>query len=212
MNLTSHAIKAAVAAYWRYTRQCSMVAFECSTHLRGGELADVLVVTQARHLILTEVKVSLGDLKRDKRKTYHKALLFNMQHPQERVVLETATLFPWDRQPIQIMPAVEYFYFAVPQDLANKVSLLCDQIYPYAGVLGCCGIQDDDIEVHRKPTRLQCSPLNEDQLIDITRAQTATLCRLARKVGEQDQALRGLQSTIKEYRDKERLEEVKAHV
>jgi len=40
MKPNSDAIKAAVASYFRYTRQCPLVAFECSARLFfGGELA-----------------------------------------------------------------------------------------------------------------------------------------------------------------------------
>lgn len=47
MKLTADSIKAAVAAYWRYTRQCPLVALEASCLLEpfndGGQ-ADVLAV------------------------------------------------------------------------------------------------------------------------------------------------------------------------
>jgi len=41
MKPNSDTIKAAVASYFRYTRQCPLVAFECSARLLfGGELAE----------------------------------------------------------------------------------------------------------------------------------------------------------------------------
>ena len=193
MKLTSHVIKAAVAAYWRYTRQCSIVAFECDTQLRGGELADVLVVNDDRRLIIIEVKVSLGDFKRDRRKMYHEQLRLTdgKQESPKNV---------FDRSFGTKIRPVEYFYFAVPKDLANKVSLLCDQLFPYAGVLGCSGVRDNDTYVYRKPKRFECCQLNNEQIEDITRAQTATLCRLARKVAEEHQIRKELEARLLECR------------
>jgi hypothetical protein len=61
VELSSDAIKASVAAYFRYARQCPLVAFEAAARLNGGytEQADVLVVTGDRYLSVVEVKTSL---------------------------------------------------------------------------------------------------------------------------------------------------------
>lgn len=182
MNLRSHAIKAAVAAYLRYNQQHSMVAFECRL---GGEIADVLSITGAayNHLIMVEVKTSLGDFKRDGQKPYHHHF----------------------RNDTGILPVL-YFYFAVPKELANKVAYLYDDLYPYAGVLGCNGFTGVNIDIHRRPKKLSCMPLKEEMVKEMTRAQTATLCRLAMKVAEQDSDLIRMKAQLKEYRDGERLE------
>ena len=68
-------IKAAVASYYRYERQCPVVAFETNSQLEGwaGELADVLVLDKNRQLIEIEVKLSISDLKRDVKKLKHQA-------------------------------------------------------------------------------------------------------------------------------------------
>jgi hypothetical protein len=182
MKITSHTIKAAVASYWRYTRQCGIVAFESRTHFHwGGELADILVVTSTGPIVI-EVKTSLSDFKRDRFKMCHK-FLSGADHA-----------------------SVREFFFAVPQDLANEISLLCGQLYPYAGVLGCNGPHDYNVEVHRKAKRFECSPLKPEQVQDITRSQTATLCRLAVKVAEQADTEKRLRAELKEYRQKQRLE------
>jgi len=183
MKPNSDTIKAAVASYWRYTRQCPLVAFECSARLFfGGELADVLVVTEDRLLTVIEVKISLGDFRSDKNKSCHR-------------------YFNDDRG---FIPAT-HFYFAVPKELANKVAYLCDDLYPYAGVIGCNGISQFDVEVYRKPRNLKGGILTAEQIKYIERSQSATLCRLATKVAEQKQIRRNLEAQIKEYKDMERL-------
>lgn len=194
MKPNSDAIKAAVASYWRYTRQCPLVAFECNARLKpwGGELADVVVVTEGQQLLIVEVKISLADFRKDRKKSQH-------------------THFSKDTG---ILP-VTYFYFAVPLDLANKVSYLCDQLYPYAGVLSCRSNDNHlpsglDVEVFKHPKTLHpktlyVGQLTEEQINFITRTQTATLCRLAKKVAEQKQVRGNLETQLKEYKDKERL-------
>ena len=72
-KLTSHDIKAAVASYWRYTRQYRLVAFEWGG-CPGGEMADVVAVDGWQRLIIIEVKTSLSDFRRDKFKWTHRRL------------------------------------------------------------------------------------------------------------------------------------------
>lgn len=193
MKPNSDAIKAAVASYWRYTRQCPLVAFECSDKLEswGCELADVMAVNEGKQLIMVEVKISLADFRKDRKKNHH-------------------THF---RHDTGILP-VTHFYFAVPTDLANKVSYLCDQLYPYAGVLRCRDIDgrpsEFDVEVSRSPRTLHpktlcIGQLTDEQITFITRTQTATLCRLAKKVVEAKQAQKKLEIELKEYKDMEAL-------
>ena len=196
MKPNSDVIKAAVASYWRYTRQCPLVAFECSTKLKswGGELADVVAVTEGQQLIVVEVKISIADFRRDGKKNQHAQF----------------------RHDTGILP-VTYFYFAVPSDLANKVSYLCDQLYPYAGVLRCklpsefdMEVSEFDVEVSRSPKTLHpktlyVGQLTKEQITFITRTQTATLCRLAKKVVEVNRVRRKLEVELKEYRDMEAL-------
>jgi len=185
----SDTIKAAVASYFRYQRQCPLVAFECNARLEpwGGELADVVVVNEGKQLLVVEVKISLADFRKDKRKRQH-------------------THFSKDTG---ILP-VTYFYFAVPKELANKVAYICDDIYPYAGVLSWSNSEFDVVEVFKHPKTLHpkalyVGQLTEEQINFITRTQTATLCRLAKKVAEQKQVRGNLEAQLKEYKDMERL-------
>jgi hypothetical protein len=67
-SINSDQIKAIIASYWRYIRQCPVIALEVNSNLSsysGEETADVLAVDKLRYLIETEVKVSLADLRRD---------------------------------------------------------------------------------------------------------------------------------------------------
>ncbi len=194
MKLTSHDIKAAVASYWRYKRQYSIVAFEWKG-CPGGELADVVTVNGYKHLILTEVKVSMSDFRRDKFKWTHRRLREASGVAQPPGIFKLPIDYAEIGNPgIPPRPTyVEAFYFAVPRDLANTVALLCDELYPYAGVLGCAGIHDYNIDVHRKARKFDCVGLGQDKIDALLKAQTATLCRLATKAAE-------------EYRERKRFE------
>lgn len=183
-KLCSEDIKAAVASFFRYKRQCSVVAFEVNAGFNrwGGELADLLVVTADQHLIMIEVKKSMSDFKRDQNKRYHHHL----------------------RNDTGILP-VQHFYFAVPKDIANDVAYQCGQFFPYAGVLGCLYDEYFTVTSYRNPRKLRASPLTGEQLEEMQRGQTATLCRLARKVAELKQAQTSLQADLKKYKDIEKL-------
>lgn len=163
--MNSDTIKACIAAYWRYQRQCPLVAFEASSRLDWGfgEQADILAVNKERYLIETEVKVSISDLRKDKKK------------PRHRFFRDGGGHYP-----------TAYFYFAVPKDIANQVKLLCDNLFPYAGVLGCPNSTNElAVEIYRNAKHLKGNKLSFKHILYMVRAQSATLCRLARKVEEQ---------------------------
>ena len=105
MVMTADNIKAVIASYWRYIRQCPVIALEVSYNLSSyasEERADVLAVDKNRFLIETEVKVTLADLKRDVKKTKHRGFREGLSRCVAR-----------------------HFYFAVPEDIANEASLIC---------------------------------------------------------------------------------------
>jgi len=161
-------MKAIVASYWRYTRQCPFVALEANCWLdsfNAGGQADVMAMTERRLIIETEIKLNIGDLRRDKHKMKHRYLATN----NERL-------------------PTHYFYFAVPWDIANSACLLCGNLYPYAGVLGVKG--QNNVEVYRK-ARLRLVPkASLLKMRNIARGQSATICRLAQQVVELKQSLR----------------------
>lgn len=181
MELSSDAIKASVAAYFRYTRQCPLVAFEACSRLGWGytEQADVLVVTEDRHLSVVEIKTSLSDFRKDGKKACHRHY----------------------KDDTGVYPAA-HFYFAVPKALANEITLLCDKLYPYAGVMGCNSLSEYGIEFYRKPKRLRGKRLTLKQVVYMARSQTATLCRLARKVEEQRGVIANLRSEKRELAER----------
>ncbi|MBA7716130.1 hypothetical protein ES703_125195 [subsurface metagenome] len=140
-----------------------MVALEANTLLEtyGGGQADVLAISKDGFLIETEVKVSLDDFRRDRNKLKHR-------HLQEND----------GRWP------THYFYFAVPYEIANKALMLCEQLYPYAGVLGTRGYDERDVQVYRQPRGRIAKKLSLLQVTRMAREQSATLCRLAKEVAE----------------------------
>jgi len=162
--LTPQLIRSAAASYWRYTRQCPLVAFEAPDLTTNG-LADVLVVDSRRQLLEIEVKVSMADLYKDRHKNKH-----------WRFARDTGDHF------------TSYFYFAVPHNMANRVSLICDQLYPYAGVLGYSELHRPDpadrISIHRESRRLRAKRLTWQQIYKTVRAQSATVCRQAQRLAE----------------------------
>ncbi|MDO8635865.1 MAG: hypothetical protein Q7R34_06405, partial [Dehalococcoidia bacterium] len=99
---TSAYMKYTLLCYWRFIYGCPIIALEYSY---GA--ADVLAVGENGMVIETEVKVSIGDLKRDIEKTKHRSFL------------KGSSRF------------CHYFYFAVPKAIAEEAKEVCNRIYPY---------------------------------------------------------------------------------
>lgn len=187
--MNSDQVKAAVASYWRYIRQCPVIALEVSYNLSSyadEERADILAVDKNRFLIETEVKVTLADLKRDANKTKHRR--FRDDHPGV---------------------VAKHFYFAVPREIGNEAKLICNDFYPYAGLLATNGLEETGVMVYRDPKPLAGKRLTFPQVLRIIFNQSGTVCRLAKKVEELTRVQRNLEAQLKEYRDLKRLEEVK---
>jgi len=183
--MTSDQIKAVIASYWRYIRQCPVIALEinCNLHPWSGETADILTVDKNRFLIETEVKVTLSDLRRDAKKNKHKNFLVGHS-----------------------MCVARYFYFAVPRDIANDVRLVCDDLFPYAGILATNGLDEYEVEIYRHPKPLASKRLTYSQALRLIFSQSGTVCRLAKKVEELLRVQKNLEKQLKEYRDMEMLE------
>ena len=184
--MNSDQIKAVIASYWRYVRQCPVIALEVSSNLgsySGVEMADVLAVDKNRYLIETEVKITLADLKRDGKKGKHR-----------------------DFREGRLRCVARHFYFAVPKDIANDAKLICDDLFLYAGVLATNGLDEYGVEVYRKPKPLSGKRLTYSQALRLTFSQSSTVCRLAKRVDELLRVQKNLETQLKEYRDRERLE------
>jgi len=158
-------VKAIVLSYMRYDRQCPVVALEASN-------MDVAAVTKARRLVEIEVKTSISDLRSDKRKRKHQLW------GKEAYKFVGFRYSPED--------SVSRFYFAVPYDLKEKAVKVCEELYPYAGLLA--------VKVRpnwpyyftweaRKAKVLSAKRLPLQELIELVKSQSATVCRLALAVG-----------------------------
>jgi len=184
--VSSDQIKAVIASYWRYVRQCPVIALETNSNLSsyaGEEKADVMAVDSERYLIETEVKLNLADMKRDIKKAKHRDFRENRMRTVAR-----------------------YFYFAVPKSIANEAVLLCDNFFPYAGVLGSDGGSEWLVRSYRQPQPLAGKRLTYSQALRLIFSQSSTVCRLAKKVEELLRVQKNLQAQLKEYRDMKRLE------
>lgn len=145
-------IRARVASWLRYERQCPIISFErgLSTFSRP----DILAVTKTRHLVEVEVKVSLADFRHDAKK--HKWRLYNrpMIHADER-----------PRQ----------FYFAVPEEMEEAAA---GELRDSAGLLSVAKGGKVSVSV-RAPTNKESPRLPLRDLIEMVRAQSGTLVTLA---------------------------------
>ena len=165
MKLTASEIKAMVAGYFRYKRQCPVIAFEASDKLKwaDGEPADILVITESRMLYEIEVKISLSDLKHDKKQGKHSSFLNRPDY----------------------LP-VHKFYFAVSEDLANKAQDICKDFFPYAGLLVVSKFPfnsaalDFGVSEYRSPKILNNSRVEVKAIIRLIKEQSGTVCRIAR--------------------------------
>jgi hypothetical protein len=184
--IDSATIKATIAAYWRFQRQCNLVAFEAPDTLVVYDApADVLAVNGRRFLIETEVKVSISDLRADRSKPKHeyfrKILGSDYKQIKKNYFGGTQYNEPGERP-------VRYFYFAIPKEIANETRLICDQLYPYAGVLGTDGYnngQSTDVTVYKQADLLPGEKLGWSHIRVMIRSQSATVCRLSQKLAEE---------------------------
>lgn len=108
-------MKLGVLAYWRYCRHHIMGAIECAS----AKDADVLTITKSLMITETEVKVSIGDMRREVKTKFHKHRRMMAFGEQHRL----------------LMPSANYFYFVVPEELQDKALGVCQELYPYAGLL-----------------------------------------------------------------------------
>lgn len=185
-------MRAKIAHYFRYEMQCPMVAIESSSRLvafnEGGQ-ADVIAITKSRQIIEVEIKTSVADMRKDIQKPKHYWLwrdYFNEQ--PEDMILNSRPL--WKREILRAShsglgvdkPACHEFYFAVPQELSNKAWEVCDELYPYAGLLIVnreMGYYPYYIMKTKKPKHYNKPKATPQQLVRIAREMSATLCRLA---------------------------------
>lgn len=171
MIFNADRMKAIIVSYWRYERQCPFVALEADCTLQQSwkdQTADVLVIKENRLLIETEIKLNLSDLRKDNEKPKHRFFRENMRR----------------------MPTA-YFYFAVPGNIASETSMVCDEMYPYAGVLSVVTYYNSSVQVYRQPKLLLFKKLSWTEIYRMVREQSATVARLATKVADLEDSLKG---------------------
>lgn len=113
----AESIKLEVLAYWKFSRHHQFGAIECWN-------SDVVTVSKPLMITDTEVKTSISDMRRDALKTF--------KHRRYHKPMKG-----W-----WVNPPTHYFYFAVPEELAMKALSVCQELYPYAGLLVYKGISE----------------------------------------------------------------------
>jgi len=150
-------IKRIVARYLRYDCGCPILALECPSSLassfNNGGAADLLAVNkQGRH------------------EYYRKVMGMPYKNTQIRFG-QKVTIEP------QSYPTHQ-FYFAVPFDLGNDAKTLCENMYPYAGLLVQGNYYYGSISVERKATILSKEKIGLLEATKLAKAQSGTLVRL----------------------------------
>ena len=161
-------IKFLVMIYWRFTQQHYLVAPEYDY----GD-ADVISVSEKGKVVCeTEVKISIQDLKAERRKPKHFKDSFGKRIFNGRYV--------------------DFFYFAMPSRLAelDRVQLICDQLYPYAGILAVKPYEhylsspnhiyeNPPVECVKRPTNVKKYVIPDDEIMRITRRMSNSFCNLS---------------------------------
>ena len=176
--MDSTEMKRLIAHYLRYDLGCPILATETASSLNtsfnDGGSADLLAVNKRGYLIEVEVKISLADLRADRKKSKHeyfrKLIGLPYKNTQMRFGQEVA------REP-SIYPT-HFFYFAVPFEISNESKLICDELYPYAGLLSNQRDWYGNVFSRKEPKRLNPSKISLLQATRLAKAQSATIVRL----------------------------------
>jgi len=167
MNMAEE-IKFLVMCYWRFTRQHYLVA----TEYNYGA-ADVISVNASGWQVCeTEVKISFSDLKKESEKPKHFQDAFGVRIFNGKYI--------------------DYFYLAMPSKLAelDRVRLICDGRYPYAGILSVEPYEDylsdaqniytnPPVKVIKQPTRVKLYEMTDEKRLEIGRRMSNSFCNLA---------------------------------
>ena len=143
--MTSDVIKANVAYYFRYKRQCPVIVFERG--LSYMDIPDVLILSQDRRLIEVEVKVSVSDFRNDAKKRKHNPYWQSHFFPRKQK------------------------YYCVPQTMADKIKDLVPQDW---GLMQMWETTVIDV-LKKAPINKDASRLAIRQVEEMVRHQTATL-------------------------------------
>lgn len=162
--ITSEVIRAAVASWMRFDRQCPLVSFE-----RGpvSGLPDVIAVTSGRLLWEVEIKTSISDLRADFEKDKWRLRKHGIRAPH-------------------------YFAFALHPDILHKGEEIIQGAMPTAGILTLHkdarphSITGLPIVRVVKPSRRAKDGRRASlrDLVEMVRGQSATLISLACKAAK----------------------------
>jgi hypothetical protein len=186
-ELRSTDLKHMAACWLRYNRQCPIVALEANCLLDSfstGGMADLLAIGTHRQLIEVEVKISIADFHKDQEKEKHQAYR-KMKKLEYHQIGESYFGGRRLKEPAEY--PTNLFYFAVPYELGRQVAAECDELYPYAGVLGFRKVQYywlPSVRSFRKAKQLSKKKLSLLQIAHLAKEQSATLCRLLGKLAE----------------------------
>ena len=159
-ELTGGFIKACVAPWLRYNRQCLMVCFERDLGYFVSGQPDILAISKEHFVIEVEVKVSVSDFRKDKKKR------------------------KWEMEGGGFLRNVRQFYYAVPKNMVEKIK---DDIPRSCGLMAIDDFYhhrlNDNVAIIKKaPTNRAAERVTLPTAIRMAKAQTGTLCYLAKKV------------------------------
>ena len=154
--MTGAQIKTAMACFWRYEKQCPLVAFE-------ADYRDVAAITLSGRLIETEVKTSLSDFRADSGKNKHG--IFRNGNPS---VWRFYFAVPYDIAN-QVAAECDTLYpYAGVFGVGGKLAGIYTSILPFPVVS------------YRKAKQLSQKKVSLSFAARLCRDQSATVCRLAR--------------------------------
>lgn len=175
-------LKYLVANYWRFTRGYYLVAVEYNY----GHSDVISVSEKGRVVCETEVKISIADLKKEQTKPKHLPAkqkdMFSGRisrlHYNEFAGRVFRTMF------------IDYFYFAVPENILEKALDVCEELYPYAGLLCVHDYESylsnpygnyisPPVSSAKDPKKLTSERLSDEELMRITRGMSNSFCSLA---------------------------------
>lgn len=166
--LQAEEIRYIVMAYWRFTRRHYLVAPEYN--YRDADL--ISVSANGKVVCETEIKVSIEDLKKEKQKLKHIKDAFGNKLLRSQYVHE--------------------FYFAMPAHMAelDRVRLICDGRFPYAGILAVDPYEDylSDSRGSYHPAPVRCvkhakqlkpRELTDAERMSIAKGMSNSFCNVA---------------------------------
>lgn len=152
-------IRACVAAWLRYKRQCPIVAFERGLSHRS--VPDVLAVNDSRYFVEVEIKVSIADLRRDFKK--RKFRLNGLYAHVPRMMYYA------------VPPAIKEKALPIVPEGAGLLTLKEYRMYGLQEV--CC--------VKRAKPNAKATRATVKEVIQMVKHQSGTICSLAAAIAEE---------------------------